>query len=95
MHNLNTQYEDSAYMAITREDGHYKASLIDGRTVERDEYFDETHLHENELLHPSVGHIQKDLDSLLLRGTKILNHQDSKHAQYSDEQRESGVIVEK
>ena len=82
-------------MAITKENGHYKASLIDGRTVERDEYFDEAHLHENELLHPSTGHIQKDLDSLLLRGTKILNHQDSKHAQYSDEQRESGVIVEK
>ncbi|MFT4327803.1 MAG: peptidase M2 [Wolbachia pipientis] len=95
LHNLNTQYDSGAYMAITKENGHYKASLIDGRTVERDEYFDEAHLHENELLHPSTGHIQKDLDSLLLRGTKILNHQDSKHAQYSDEQRESGVIVEK
>ncbi|QEK90257.1 surface protein-related protein [Wolbachia endosymbiont of Chrysomya megacephala] len=95
LHNLNTQYDGGAYMAITKENGHYKASLIDGRTVERDEYFDEAHLHENELLHPSTGHIQKDLDSLLLRGTKILNHQDSKHAQYSDEQRESGVIVEK
>ncbi|WP_274979823.1 hypothetical protein [Wolbachia endosymbiont of Drosophila bocki] len=54
-------------MAVTKENGHYKASLIDGRTVERDEYFDEAHLHENELLHPSTGHIQKDLDSLLLR----------------------------
>lgn len=95
LHNLNTQYDGGAYMAITKENGHYKASLIDGRTVERDEYFDEVHLHENELLHPRTGHIQKDLDSLLLRGTKILNHQDSKHAQYSDEQRESGVIVEK
>nr|WP_264377236.1 peptidase M2 [Wolbachia endosymbiont (group B) of Ochlodes sylvanus] len=95
LHNLNTQYDGGAYMAITKENGHYKASLIDGRTVERDEYFDEAHLHENELLHPSTGHIQKDLDSLLLRGTKILNHQDSKHAQYSDEQKESGVIVEK
>uniref|UniRef100_UPI003978B5C3 peptidase M2 n=1 Tax=Wolbachia endosymbiont (group B) of Pilophorus perplexus TaxID=3066160 RepID=UPI003978B5C3 len=95
LHNLNVQYDGGAYMAITKENGHYKASLIDGRTVERDEYFDEAHLHENELLHPSTGHIQKDLDSLLLRGTKILNHQDSKHAQYSDEQRESGVIIEK
>ncbi|QOD37960.1 peptidase M2 [Candidatus Wolbachia massiliensis] len=95
LHNLNTQYDGSAYMAVTKENGHYKASLIDGRTVERDEYFDEAHLHANELLHPSTGHIQKDLDSLLLRGTKILNHQDSKHAQYSDEQRENGVIVEK
>ncbi|MBR9983551.1 MAG: peptidase M2 [Wolbachia endosymbiont of Homalodisca vitripennis] len=95
LHNLNTQYDGGAYMAVTKENGQYKASLIDGRTVERDEYFDEAHLHENELLHPSTGHIQKDLDSLLLRGTKILNHQDSKHAQYSDEQRESGVIVEK
>ncbi|OCA06374.1 peptidase M2 [Wolbachia endosymbiont of Trichogramma pretiosum] len=95
LHNLNIQYDGGAYMAITKENSHYKASLIDGRTVERDEYFDEAHLHENELLHPSTEHIQKDLDSLLLRETKILNHQDSKHAQYSDEQRESGVIVEK
>lgn len=95
LHNLNTKYDGGAYMAVTKENGHYKASLIDGRTVERDEYFDEAHLHENELLHPSTGHIQKDLDSLLLRGPKILNHQDSKHAQYSDEQRESGIIVEK
>ncbi|WP_341822932.1 hypothetical protein [Wolbachia endosymbiont (group A) of Clivina fossor] len=30
-----------------------------------------------------------------IRGTKILNHQDSKHAQYSDEQKANGVIVEK
>ncbi|WP_265016556.1 peptidase M2 [Wolbachia endosymbiont (group A) of Andrena dorsata] len=95
LHNLNVQYDGGAYMAVTKENGHYKASLIDGRTVERDEYFDEAHLHENELLHPSTGHIQKDLDSLLLRGTKILNHQDSKHAQYSDEQKANGVIVEK
>ncbi|WP_374698502.1 peptidase M2 [Wolbachia endosymbiont (group B) of Limnophora tigrina] len=95
LHNLNVSYDGSAYMAVTKENGQYKASLIDGRTVERDEYFDEAHLHENELLHPSTGHIQKDLDSLLLRGPKILNHQDSEHAQYSDEQRESGVIVEK
>ncbi|WP_353286908.1 peptidase M2 [Wolbachia endosymbiont (group A) of Anthophora plumipes] len=95
LHNLNVQYDGSAYMAVTKENGHYKASLIDGRTVERDEYFDEAHLHENELLHPSTGHIQKDLDSLLLRGTKILNHQDSEHAQYSDEQKANGVIVEK
>ncbi|RDD35763.1 hypothetical protein Wcon_00069 [Wolbachia endosymbiont of Cylisticus convexus] len=95
LHNLNTQYDGGAYMAITKENGHYKASLIDGRTVERDEYFDEAHLHENELLHPSTGHIQKDLDSLLLRGTKILNHQDSEHTQYSDEQKANGVIVEK
>ncbi|WP_264732033.1 peptidase M2 [Wolbachia endosymbiont (group A) of Sphaerophoria taeniata] len=95
LHNLNVQYDGGAYMAVTKENGHYKASLIDGRTVERDEYFDEAHLHENELLHPSTGHIQKDLDSLLLRGTKILNHQDSEHAQYSDEQKANGVIVEK
>jgi len=95
LHNLNTQYDGGAYMAVTKENGQYKASLIDGRTVERDEYFDEAHLHENELLHPSTGHIQKDLDSLLLRGTKILNHQDSEHAQYSDEQKANGVIVEK
>ncbi|WP_264719006.1 peptidase M2 [Wolbachia endosymbiont (group A) of Lasioglossum morio] len=94
-HNLNVSYEGGAYMAVTKENGHYKASLIDGRTVERDEYFDEAHLHENELLHPSTGHIQKDLDSLLLRGTKILNHQDSEHAQYSDEQKANEVIVEK
>ncbi|WP_244663036.1 collagenase [Wolbachia endosymbiont of Wiebesia pumilae] len=67
LHNLNVSYEGGAYMAVTKENGHYKASLIDGRTVERDEYFDEAHLHENELLHPSTGHIQKDLDSLLLR----------------------------
>ncbi|BEP30636.1 MAG: hypothetical protein WBIAU1_01140 [Wolbachia endosymbiont of Drosophila biauraria] len=95
LHNLNVSYEGGAYMAVTKENGHYKASLIDGRTVERDEYFDEAHLHENELLHPSTGHIQKDLDSLLLRGTKILNHQDSEHAQYSDEQKANGVIAEK
>ncbi|WP_341810045.1 peptidase M2 [Wolbachia endosymbiont (group A) of Apotomis capreana] len=95
LHNLNVSYEGGAYMAVTKENGHYKASLIDGRTVERDEYFDEAHLHENELLHPSTEHIQKDLDSLLLRGTKILNHQDSEHAQYSDEQKANGVIVEK
>ncbi|MFJ5424005.1 peptidase M2, partial [Wolbachia endosymbiont of Drosophila barbarae] len=95
LHNLNVSYEGGAYMAVTKENGHYKASLIDGRTVKRDEYFDEAHLHENELLHPSTGHIQKDLDSLLLRGTKILNHQDSEHAQYSDEQKANGVIVEK
>ncbi|MDE5058808.1 MULTISPECIES: peptidase M2 [Wolbachia] len=95
LHNLSVSYEGGAYMAVTKENGHYKASLIDGRTVERDEYFDEAHLHENELLHPSTGHIQKDLDSLLLRGTKILNHQDSEHAQYSDEQKANGVIVEK
>lgn len=95
LHNLNVSYEGGAYMAITKENGHHKASLIDGRTVKRDEYFDEAHLHENELLHPSTGHIQKDLDSLLLRGPKILNHQDSKHAQYSDEQKANGVIVEK
>ncbi|WP_265023624.1 peptidase M2 [Wolbachia endosymbiont (group A) of Epistrophe grossularia] len=95
LHNLNVSYEGGAYMPVTKENGHYKASLIDGRTVERDEYFDEAHLHENELLHPSTGHIQKDLDSLLLRGTKILNHQDSEHAQYSDEQKANGVIVEK
>ncbi|WP_253301897.1 peptidase M2 [Wolbachia endosymbiont of Psylliodes chrysocephala] len=95
LHNLNVQYDGGAYMAVTKENGQYKASLIDGRAVERDEYFDEAHLHENELLHPSTGHIQKDLDSLLLRGTKILNHQDSEHAQYSDEQKANGVIVEK
>lgn len=95
LHNLNTQYDGGAYMAVTKKNGHYKAYLIDGRTVERDEYFDEAHLHENELLHPSTGHIQKDLDSLLLRGTKILNHQDSEYAQYSDEQKANGVIVEK
>ncbi len=95
LHNLNVSYEGGAYMAITKENGHHKASLIDGRTVERDEYFDEAHLHENELLHPSTGHIQKDLDSLLLRGTRILNHQDSEHAQYSNEQKAKGEIVEK
>ncbi len=54
LHNLNTQYDGGAYMAVTKENGHYKASLIDGRTVERDEYFDEAHLHENELLHPRL-----------------------------------------
>ncbi len=54
MHNLNTQYDGGAYMAVTKENGQYKASLIDGRTVERDEYFDEAHLHENELLHPRL-----------------------------------------
>ncbi|MCA4775278.1 peptidase M2, partial [Wolbachia endosymbiont of Mansonella ozzardi] len=71
------------------------AFLVDGRTVERDEYFDEAHLHENELLHPSVGHIQKDLDPLLIKGTRILSHKNSEHVQYSDEQRKGGVIVEK
>ncbi|CAG5057154.1 unnamed protein product [Parnassius apollo] len=95
LHNLNVQYDGGTYMVVTKENGHYKASLIDGRTVEPNEYFDEAHLHENELLHPGTGHIQKDLDSLLLRGTKILNHQDSEHAQYSDEQKANGVIVEK
>ncbi|MDR2609517.1 MAG: collagenase [Rickettsiales bacterium] len=95
LHNLNTRYEDGAYMAVTKENGHYKASLIDGRAVKGDEYFNEAHLHENELLSPSVRHIQRDLDdSLLLKGTKILNHKDSKHAQYSNEQRENGVIME-
>ncbi|MDX5495495.1 MAG: hypothetical protein O7198_02330 [Wolbachia endosymbiont of Nomada marshamella] len=54
LHNLNVQYDGGAYMAVTKENGHYKASLIDGRTVERDEYFDEAHLHENELLHPRL-----------------------------------------
>jgi len=95
LHNLNVRYDGGAYMAVTKENGHHKASLIDGRIVERDEYFDEAHLHANEFLHPSVRHIQGDLDSLLLRGSKILNHQDSEHAQYSNEQRENGVIVEK
>ncbi|NSX83246.1 peptidase M2 [Wolbachia endosymbiont of Atemnus politus] len=95
LHNLNTQYDGGAYMAVTKEGDHYKASLIDGRTVERDEYYNEAHLHENELLHPSTGHIQENLDPLLLRGTQILRHQDSEHAKYSDEQRKSGVIVEK
>ncbi|MDR2548286.1 MAG: peptidase M2, partial [Rickettsiales bacterium] len=94
LHNLNTRYEGGAYIAVTKMVN--KASLIDGRTVERDEYFNEAHLHENELLSHSVRHIQRDLDdSLLLKDTKILNHKDSKHAQYSDEQRKSGVIVEK
>ncbi|MGL9703083.1 hypothetical protein [Wolbachia endosymbiont of Cimex lectularius] len=94
LHNLSTRYEGGAYMAVTKENGYYKASLVDSRIVERDEYFDEAHLHENELLHPNVGHIQGDLDPLLLKGAKILSHKDSKHAQYSNEQRENGVIVE-
>lgn len=95
LHNLYTGYHGGAYMAVTKEGEQYKASLIDGRKVQGDEYFHESHLHENELLHPSVGHIKKDLDPLLLRGTKILSHQDSQHAQYSEEQKASGVIVEK
>ncbi|MFP3036483.1 MAG: hypothetical protein ACEY3A_05980 [Wolbachia sp.] len=60
LHNLNVQYDGGAYMAVTKENGHYKASLIDGRMVERD---DEAHLHENEFLYPSVGHIKKRLGS--------------------------------
>ncbi len=59
LHNLNTQYDGGAYMAVTKENGHYKASLIDGRTVERDEYFDEAHLHENELLHLALDTSKK------------------------------------
>jgi hypothetical protein len=96
LHNLNVQYDGGAYMVLTKEGDQYKASLIDGRKVESDEYFDKPHLHENELLSPSVSHIQQEnLEPLLLRGTKILDHKDSKHAQYSDEQRAKGVVVEK
>ncbi|APR98150.1 collagenase [Wolbachia endosymbiont of Folsomia candida] len=96
LHGLYVKYDGGAYMAITKEGGQYKASLIDGRKVQSDEYFDKPHLHENELLSPSVNHIQQeDLESLLLKDTEILDHKDSKHAQYSDEQKASGVIVEK
>ncbi|MDN5248305.1 MAG: ankyrin repeat domain-containing protein [Wolbachia endosymbiont of Tyrophagus putrescentiae] len=96
LHNLNVHYDGGAYMAITKENGDYKASFVDGRKVERDEYFDKSHLHENELLSPSINHIKaKNLDSLLLQSTKILNHKDSELAKYSDEQKENGVIVEK
>ncbi|VVC27504.1 Ankyrin repeat,Ankyrin repeat-containing domain,Peptidase M9A/M9B, collagenase, bacterial, partial [Cinara cedri] len=96
LHGLNVQYEGGAYMTITKENGHYKASFIDGRKVESDEYFKESHLHENELLNPSMNHIKEEnLDSLLLNNTKILNHKDSKFAQYSDEQKQHGIIVEK
>ena len=96
LHNLNVEYDGGAYMAVTKENGRYKASLIDGRKVESDEYFNESHLHENELLSPSINHIKEEnLDPLLLQNTKILNHKDAKFAQYSDEQREKGIIVEK
>ncbi|MGL9681967.1 MAG: hypothetical protein ACR5K2_03215 [Wolbachia sp.] len=52
---MNIRYEGGAYIAVIKENGYYKPSLVDGRIVERDEYFNEAHLHENELLHPSVG----------------------------------------
>lgn len=82
-------------MAITKEGDRYKASFIDGRKVQSDEYFDKPHLHENELLSPSVNHIQGNLEPLFLKGTEILDHKDSKRAQYSDEQKAKGVIAEK
>ncbi|MGL9731909.1 MAG: hypothetical protein ACR5KX_03830 [Wolbachia sp.] len=60
LYNLSIRYEGGAYMEVTKENCYYKPSLVDGRIVECDEYFNEAHLHENELLHPSVGHTQGD-----------------------------------
>jgi hypothetical protein len=95
LHNVNIQQDGGSYIGITRENGCYKASFIDGRKVEGDEYFSRPHLHENELLNPSIKHIKaENLDALRLNA-KILSHKDSKFAQYSSEQRESGITVEK
>ncbi len=96
LHNMNIQRDGGTYVGITKENGNYKASFIDGREVKSDEYYNRPHLHENELLSPSIKHIKaKNLNSLQLKNIDILNHKDSKFAQYTDEQRKNGVIVEK
>ncbi|WP_339048482.1 hypothetical protein [Candidatus Mesenet endosymbiont of Phosphuga atrata] len=76
---LYTRYEDGAYIAVTKESGEFTASLIDGRAVSKDEYYDKPHLHRNELLEPSINHIDKEKvdSSLLLKNTMFLDHSES------------------
>ncbi|MFS1563206.1 MAG: hypothetical protein ACL7AX_06050 [Candidatus Arsenophonus phytopathogenicus] len=52
LHNLHTSYGGKVYLAVEKEEQQYKASLIDGRKVHKDPYFDQPHLHKNELLSP-------------------------------------------
>ncbi|WP_339045546.1 hypothetical protein [Candidatus Mesenet endosymbiont of Agriotes lineatus] len=77
---LHTKYEGGAYIAVTKESGEFTASLIDGRSVSKDEYYDKPHLHRDELLEPSINHISKVDDSLLLKGTGFLDHSESETA---------------
>lgn len=79
---IYTKYDDGAYIAVTKENGEFKASLIDGRAVSKDDYYDKPHLHRNELLEPSINHINKGEinNSLLLKGTEILDHSESEAA---------------
>ncbi|OEY86782.1 hypothetical protein BIY23_01975 [Wolbachia pipientis] len=96
LHNMHVKQDGGAYIGITKENGSYKASFIDGRTVKSDEYFNVPHLHENELLNPSIRHIKAaDLDSLQLQNIKILSHKNSQSAQYSEQQMEKEIFVEK
>ncbi|MDR5611974.1 MAG: hypothetical protein RAM36_02740, partial [Arsenophonus sp.] len=96
LHNLHTSYGGKVYLAVEKEEQQYKASLIDGREVLKDPYFDQPHLHKNELLSPSINHIQqKDLPSSQLNGTKIYNHKDSPLAQYATSQEQPPYTIKK
>ncbi|MFV9997552.1 MAG: hypothetical protein AB8W37_07670 [Arsenophonus endosymbiont of Dermacentor nuttalli] len=93
---FHISYDNKAYLAVENEDGQYKAAFIDGRKVNSDQYFDLSHLHKNELLSPSINHIQQEkLSSSQLSGTKIYNHKDSAFAQYSASQKEHGLTINK
>ncbi len=96
LQNMHIQQDGGTYIGITRKNDGYKASFIDGREVNSDEYYNQSHLHANELLNPSIQHIKaKNLDSLQLKNIDVLSHKDSKFAQYTDEQRKNGVVTEK
>ncbi|XGA08304.1 MAG: hypothetical protein U0X86_000513 [Wolbachia endosymbiont of Xenopsylla cheopis] len=79
---LYTRYEGGAYIAVTKESGEFTISLIDGRAVSKDGYYDKPHLHRNELLEPSINHIDKEKvdSSLLLKNTMFLDHSESDRA---------------
>ncbi|WGO83615.1 hypothetical protein [Arsenophonus apicola] len=96
LHNLYTSYNGKVYLAVENEAGQYKTAFIDGREVNSDPYFNEPHLHKNELLSPSINHIkQEKLPALQLSDTKIYNHKDSPLAQYSTAQKKHEHIIEK
>ncbi len=99
LYNVSSSYKGGAYLAvteITEKNGQYKTSFIDGRPVNSDAYFNQPHLHENELLNPSISHLNKDLSQLLLKNNiKTLSHKDSALAKYSDEKKRNDYILEK
>lgn len=93
---ISVSYDNKAYLAVENDAGQYKASFIDGRTVNSDLYFDHSHLHKNELLSPSINHIkQEKLPVSQLSDTKIYNHKDSPLAQYSTSLEQSPYTIKK